>query len=494
MWFWKRLQKRRPQPTWPLDLTLGALSHQDPWRLGDAVTGTLITGATGSGKSSAVARYFVQAMLRHGLGGLVLCVKNSDREDIERYAAACGRSNDLVIFGPSLSPCCNLLAYELGHGGGSPISRLENGVALFQTALEIVEQDRRGGGGSGENKYFERAALQLLRAALLALILSGLPVSVVNLHRCILSAPRSLEESRDSTWRAQSYCYQTLCQADDQVMSASVTQDFELSLTYLMIEFPSMDPKPRSSILSTYTTLADGLQRGFIRDSFFAETNITPDACRAGKILVLDFPTLRWNKVGQIAQALFKFVWQRAQERCDEAAKQRPVFLYSDEAQQFLTSWDASFQATARSSRVCTLYVTQNLPGMWEAVGGEQGRHAVNSLLANLRLKLFCAQDDHESCEFQSELIGKHKQLLYSCNTQANEGQEFDFFRPGKNRSVGMHESLEYVIPPWEWSRRFRTGGAEHGYLVDAIAYQGGRLWQANGETYLPVTFSQREE
>jgi type IV secretory pathway TraG/TraD family ATPase VirD4 len=256
-----------------------------------------------------------------------------------------------------------------------------------------------------------------------------------------------------------------------------------------------MDVKPRSSIVSTVTTMLDLFQRGFICDIFFSGTTITPEACREGKIIVLDIPTLRWNDVGRIPQALFKFVWQRSQERCDAAAKARPVFLYSDEAQQFLTQFDAPFQATARSSRVCTLYITQNLSGMYDAVGGEAGRYSIDALLGNLRLKIFCAQDDiSATATWQSELIGKTKKLFFNSGTQSAPDQSFDFFQPGKHRSAGMSEQLEYTIQPWEWSSKFRTGGIEHGFQVDAVAYQGGRIWQANGKTYLPLSFNQREE
>ena len=108
---------------------------------------------------------------------MALCVKPQDREDIERYARQCGRTQDLVIFGPEEPHKLNLLEFELNHGGGSPVSRLENVVQLFRTALEIAERDRRNNSSSGDNKYFERAALQMFRAALLPLIVAKEPVT-----------------------------------------------------------------------------------------------------------------------------------------------------------------------------------------------------------------------------------------------------------------------------------------------------------------------------
>ncbi len=488
--FRRTLTKQTKVEAWSLDLVLGNWNAKDVFRLSDAVQGILVTGSTGSGKSSGAVKCLLYWMLAAGFGGILLCVKPSDRTDMERYARECGREDDLVIFGPDSPHQFNLLDSELSQGGELAASRVENVVQLFGTILEIAEKDRQAGSSSGENKYFERAATQLFRAALLPLHIAGETISLGNIHRFIMEAPRSLEEAADETWRQHSYCYQVLCRADDQPMSSSLVKDFELSLLYIMKEYPCMDAKPRSSIVSTYSTMADLFQRGAIRDTFFSETTITPDACRDGKIFILDFPTLRWNDVGRIIQSAFKYVWQRAMERHDVAVTPRPVFLLSDEAQQFLTSFDAPFQATARSSRVATIYITQNLPGMMEAVGGESGRHAIDALIGNLRLKIFHAQDDATTCEYQSKLIGQTRRYTFNSNVQSPSQKDFDFFGD-QNHSAGFSESLEYEIQPWEWSRDLRNGGKLNNYLVDAIAYQGGRLWQSNGKNYLPVTFQQ---
>ena len=228
MWNWFSAKVARQH--WPLDRKLCALSPHDFWHLSDAVTGTLILGSTGSGKSSGAFRHLLLAMLRANLGGLFLCVKPTDRADLERYARLCGRQQDLVIFGSDQPHRFNLLDFELHHGGGHPVSRLENVVQLFRILLELVERDHRSSGSSGDNKYFERASLQLLRNTLLVLILAQEPITLENIYRCLMSAPHSLEQAHDPRWRETSYCYTTLCQADDQPMSARIQKDFELAL------------------------------------------------------------------------------------------------------------------------------------------------------------------------------------------------------------------------------------------------------------------------
>jgi hypothetical protein len=131
---------------------------------------------------------------------------------------------------------------------------------------------------------------------------------------------------------------------------------------------------------------------------------------------------------------------------------------------------------------------------MYAAAGGESGRHAINSLIGNLRLKLLCSQDEAETCIFQSELLGKTKRLLYSSSVQPPPGAQFEFWRPRTGVSAGMNESWEYEIQPWDWSHCLRSGGHAHDYTVDAVAFQGGRIWEANGKTYLPIAFQQSKE
>lgn len=457
--------------------------------LGAAFTGCLALGSTGSGKTTGafgwVLTQFIFSTLR--MGGLFLCSKPEDRRMIEELARRAGRADDLVIFEPGGRHAFNLLQYELMGPGGMAALRIENVVRLFQIVLEIAERSRGSASGSGDHLYFQRAALQLLRMTLLCLILAEELVTLENIQRFVLTAPQSLAEAESAEWRASSFSYQTMCKADDRLSTPSETKDFEQALLYWMREYAAMDPKPRGSIVSTFSVMADMFNRGAIRDTFFSETTITPEACREGKIIVLDFSVLVWNEVGRVIQAAFKFVWQRAMERLPPT---RPVFLAADEFQGFLTTHDATFQATARSSQVCTLYATQNLPGMYEAVGGEPGRHVIDNLLGNLRLKFFHAQDDAVTCEWQSKLGGQVRRFLVNANTQPQVG-EFDWFRPAKNTSSGISENWEYRIQPWEWSRHLRTGGPRHGFKVDAYLYQGGVPFGDTDDPFLLVTFDQ---
>src|SRR4051812_24964904 len=68
--------------SWNLDQRICSFSNHaaDVWRLRDACEGTLIAGASGSGKTSGSGRLLAKSMLRGGFGGLVLCAKSDEPE------------------------------------------------------------------------------------------------------------------------------------------------------------------------------------------------------------------------------------------------------------------------------------------------------------------------------------------------------------------------------------------------------------------------------
>jgi hypothetical protein len=134
---------------------------------------------------------------------------------------------------------------------------------------------------------------------------------------------------------------------------------------------------------------------------FCTDVTFTPEDTFKGRIIILNLPVKEYNELGQFAQVLFKFVWQRAVERrasgiprADAEQKIRPVFLWADESQFFVNSYDSLFQSTARSSRACTVYLTQNLPSYLAAFSGANSRAEAEAFLGNLQTKIFHANGD----------------------------------------------------------------------------------------------------
>lgn len=493
----KRARERGPEvvvPPWALSLPLVEWSRDDVWTIGNAVEGTLILGATGSGKSSGSGRTLALACLRNGFGGLVLTAKNDERQVWESYCREAGRLNDLVVFGPKEPWRYNFLNAELqNQSDGAGLT--ENIVNLFSTVLEIAERGQGQGGGREDEGYWRRALRQLLRNAVDLMVFATGRVSIPELYRLVVSAATNPEQVKSEPWRAASVCFQCLAKADKAVKSPSQQADFEIVADYFCQEFPSLSEKTRSVVVSTFTSMIDVLNRGILRELFCTTTNLTPSATEAGKIILINLPVKEYREVGQFAQVLWKYAFQRSIERRDSRTNPRPVLLWADEAQNFITSYDSQFQTTCRAARVATVLLSQNVSNFYGGLGGnDKARAEADSLFANLNTKILHANGDAVTNEWAARMIGRCRQFFVNANSSeqstGNVGIWGDAEHNGQS-SAGVTESYEFEVQPSVFST-LRTGGMKYQGLIDAIVFQNGTRFQATGRTWLNTTFRQK--
>ena len=264
--------------------------------------------------------------------------------------------------------------------------------------------------------------------------------------------------------------------------------DFDSTASFWLEEYPGLAEKTRSSILSTLTTMMDIFLRRPFRRLFSEQPDdrrkiAYPELTHRGVIIVLNLPVKEFGDAGRAAQVVYKYLWQQAVERREVTNETMPVFLWVDEAQNFVTEYDMQFQATARSTKACTVYLTQNLPNYYAAMGGTQSKYRVDSLLGNLQTKIWHANSDPMTNENAAETIGR------SWQTRQTSGESFggDYF----NVSSGKNESFDYDVPPQSFTK-LRKGGTPNNRIVEAIVFQNGRLWK-NNKTHLLAQFKQHE-
>src|SRR5665213_247054 len=291
----------RDSDPWALHKTLISVGPDDI-TIGRAVEGTLIFGATGSGKTSGSGQLLARSYLDAGFSGLVLCAKSEERRIWEKYCAECSRLDDLVIFGPGQPWRFNALDYEL-HREGAGAGLTENIVNLLSAILELAERNSSQGGGKEDEGYWKRALKQLLRNLVDLLVMAKGSVSVPELYRLVVSAPTSLDQVRSEEWRKRSFCFQCLIEGERREKSPREEHDFGIVADYFMLEFPGLSDKTRSIVVSTCTSMVDVLNRGILRELFCGETNITPKDIEDGKIIVVDLPVKEFGDVGQFAAA-----------------------------------------------------------------------------------------------------------------------------------------------------------------------------------------------
>ncbi len=174
----------------------------------------------------------------------------------------------------------------------------------------------------------------------------------------------------------------------------------------------------------------------------------------------------------------------------EQDAYLRPVFLWADEAQNFVSHSDAEYQAVARSAGGCTVYLTQNRESYRRVLGGSD---AVDSLLGNLQAKFFC-QNSGDTNEWASKLLGERWLKTTSTNAGTSQGESAER-QSGGNHSAGVTRSDQrrYFVEPSRFTT-LRRGGALHDFQVESIVYNGGHLFPGERELlpYKLITFNQR--
>lgn len=480
-----------PQPApwtgepWPLRRPLLRLGPHDAWTIGDAFAGVQIFGDTGSGKTSGSGQALAMVMLRAGFGGLVLTVKSSETERWRRYLNAAGRPDDLVVFSPESPHRFNFLEHELkrpSRGGGQTTNLAE----LFVTLLSA------GAAQSGRDPFWDRALRQLLRNAIDALRLANEPVTISSIHRVITSAPQSADQADDDHWKSHSYLFDLLARANESDLSPADREDLRVTTVFWLEEFAAtMDDRTRGNIVSTFTTIADGFMRGTLRELFCTDLTISPAWTFEGRVIVLDLPSKQFHELGQLAQVIWKACWQRDVEAADRDANARPVFLWVDEAQHFITPQEASFVQTVREHRAACVYITQARSNYLHALGAGHTA-AVETFLGVPKTKIFHCNGDPETNEWAQRVVSEDWKHRVSRNigernasTPGTNGQSKE-----PNNSMSISRQREPRLLAREFGS-LRCGG-EPDCVVEAILFQSGAAFHGGEGNIIRLWFDQR--
>lgn len=488
--------------TFDLDTTLLELhgERQDGiWTVRDAVEGVQIFGGIGSGKTSGSGRMIALKFLKAGFGGLVLTVKPDEREEWEIYAQLTGRTDDLIIVSPDHDNYFNFLEYESKDGN------TENIVQVLKTVIRAGEQQSKGIGG--DDPFWETALDMLIFNVIDLCQLAYGKVSVQAMYDIVQSLPRAENAGNDENsafWLAYTQARKNVEARAEAWRNGKTLDEREQLMNAPNYETLLCDAVPRARTLrfidqffgETLLNLAEktrsiidfsfsGFLFRLLRDPvyrLFCNTSSTfnPEDCLNGKIIVLDLPVKMHHKIGRDAQIMFKYVWQRAMERRNiNTDGGLPLFLWADEAQNFLHEHDAEYQATARSSRIATIYITQNLPNYHASMGGAKSEFRVKGFLGTLATKIFHANADVETNRYASELIGDgYYEDTSKSTTMAGE------FSSSRNRSL----KIDKIVRP-EAFPQLKTGGIRNGHKVEAYMH-----FQGNPLGHVKITFNQKYE
>lgn len=531
-------------------------------RYGDALSvsnffeGIFAFGATGAGKSTGPGRAMALAMLRAGWGGLVLCAKPGESEVWADYLRETGRSADLIHMRPGSGLTFNFVDYEVHRPDGLGAETF-NLVALIEVMADALQQSLAQNAQGEQGAFWIAARREILTNAIEPLVAATGRFRLDELMRFVTTAPTSMEEARSDSWKAQSFCYWALKQAHDHPAGAPLPiHAMRAATDYWFVTYAGLDARTRSNIVATLTAAISPFLRGTLHDSFCTTTSVIPEMTHEGAVLVVDYPIKTLGAAAVVAAHIMKYQWQKATERRLVGLTTRPVFVMADEYHLLTAKYDPEFQSTARSARAATVYLTQNLPGLYAQLPGRDPKSAAESLLGNFQTKLFLANTDAVTNQYAAELIGKTPQRRASANWSVNQGRQRSTsesnsrsWQYGRNRGSnagsnasfghsngpsggtyssssgyssgsqsgysrswswgtnstdsesassgtsdggGWSEQVDYTVPPVAFASKLRKGGAANGGLVDAVIVQGGRRFAATGSHWLHCTFKQK--
>lgn len=492
----------------------------DVWTVDDAMKGVSILGGTGSGKTSASGRALALKYLREGWGGVVLCAKTDEAKLWKKYCEEAHRTDDLIVFEKGAVHkegkfkgkliVFNPIDYELqrsGEGAGET----QNITNIFMNIYRMGNRIAGDGEGGKEERFWDTALKRCLNRVVEILKLADRDLSFKNMVQVLSSCAsvnseafaQEIASAEGSDEDEENFCLKCLVAAYQKVQrkinegaedSLEFESAFEMVYRYFTNDFNALGDKTRSTVTESFMGLAEPFLAGLLSKHFAGKTNVFPewsfdDDPRKGrreskKIFILNFSVKEFLDMGIIAQSVFKLMFQQAAERRDVEKHPVPVFLWADEVQLFVNSYDQIFLTTARSKRVATVFLTQNISNYLAVMGaGTEAKARVDSLLGNLSTKIFHANMDAETNEYASRLIGNALLPAGSVTQQVSK------FKVDENRSVG--ESM--VIQPQVYPREFitlKSGGKANNFKVEAIMGVANRTW-SDGRNYKVVTFTQ---
>jgi hypothetical protein len=455
---WMNSQRRttRPLPPFPFDpgrnqLVLGEVHNPDGTQSDTPgwvvlpekgmCTGILVTGATGSAKTSgAQYPYTAQCIRLHAddparkLGGLVIDAKGNYADFVRRQCEAAGRLGDYyevslqsgvrynIIGRPDLPAAAlgghiaDMISNVQGDGHGDPFWRQEAKDLATQCIRVIRLCERR-----------EPTMADLYRLATSFDVFQGW---ITRLEDEIHAGSREVTDAE----RAE------LESLDFWVQHKALT----------------LDPKLRASIAAGLNGVCSLFDSPSIRDVFCPDPGAEnfrgfDELIAEGYIVALRVPYSELKTVSQIVGTMSKLNFfdsvlnRLARAEAADGEVGRMVFFVADEYDGYLTQpADGNFLSKCREARCCAIVATQSYESF---VAKLRNEHVAAQLLANLRTKLWLCAEDNYTARQAADLCGEVERIKVARSRNETVRQSAYSFLDGKILSAdagSVGESTNY--------------------------------------------------
>jgi len=402
--------RRRPLPPYPFDphttqLVIGETHNQDGSRSEQPgwlvlpekgmYTGLLITGATGSAKTSA-AQYPFTAQLIHlhaddparKMGGLIIDAKGNYADFVRDQCVRAGRLEDY---------------YEVSLTSGvkwNIVGRPDlNAPALGGHIADMIENVQ---GTSLSDPFWHQEAKDLASQVIRVLRLAhGCEPTMATLYR----AATSYEAFED---------YVKL--AEKRVSSGEQQDELNSIKFWLEAKAAKLDAKLRASIaagLNGVCSLFDDpkIREVFAPDPIWENFKGFDKLIAEGQIVALRVPKSQLKTVSTIVGTMTKLNFfdavlnrlARAEHGAGDVG--RGVFFVADEYDGYTTQpGDGDFFSKCREAKCCAVIATQTYESF---VAKLKNEHVAAQLIANLRTKIWLCAEDNFTARQAADLCGE---------------------------------------------------------------------------------------
>ena len=456
----KQLRRGRRMPAYHprgrifrVDRSAWWFQEQAWFRVSDIPLQTIITGATGSGKTSCVVHTIVRKGTRHGVPFLIYCAKQEDAADFTRYIEAGGG------FAVTVSPA--------GANDGPPpyvfpfLRYLEahNVATLDIVEVLIAAMNALDGGSraqlSGDQSFWNKSMRVVLARVITLLRASELEFSLKNLMRAMGDLPVKGVKAPFFFGLMMS----ASSEPDDSVVAA---------IRYFEEEFRTLEPRTSGSIRAVWSAMAAELEQApldrLLADPVGDQLIVTPSTVLDDRIpVILDLPTLVYPRSGGVFQALFHQCLKIALHQ--RAPDSHVVGIVQDEFQASVPSRRelTDIMTTARSKGVGGIYATQALSNVMAVYGREDAR----AIFGTPNLLIACKNDDADTKQFVSERAGEAYVAIES-RTKSEDGQQ---------ATTTQREERRPVLEPWGISELKRPTKKQWRPQAETFALRNGGVY-----------------
>lgn len=363
----------------------------------DFTRGWLITGFTGSGKTSALTYLLFQIFKNvPNFGAVFLDQKGVFWEIIERMATHFRREGDLVLVRtkPFGAPVTWKPKHTINLLGDNSILATSYAAFLNDTYSSLNPK-----GEGGNSAFFKSKGQEMMALGIEILRALKEPVTIPRLERLLCDSDTEQEK---------------LAQLNklENSQAAKIAKDYS--------SLKSLPPETLGGIIGNIGNILKPFTEQSIAEIFCAdEPTFSVSEIDHGKLVCISIPQSFITQRVFINTLLKLFFYFHAQCRFDqsseERAKHNQIFLCADEGQEIITSAFSAFAdhrqaAILREAKATIILSTQGYSSIYAALSKE---HA-NVLISSLANQLIFQASSEENAKMAESFIGARRVKEYS--------------------------------------------------------------------------------